>query len=228
MVQCLNEYPKVRDRTNSFYRRQLFIPFDKCYTGVERPYIKNDYLSRREVLEYVLKKVLNMDYYTLVEPESCKAMLDDVKLSNDPVRQFAEEMLPQCRWDLLPFTFLYDLYKAWLPKVNPGGSYLSNQVFIRELLAVIQNDPVWTCRDKKVQVGASNRMCVAEPLIVQYNLTDWMNPLYQGQDRSQLCTPSLSASYRGLLRKVPTIKVTVAADTQPVGYDPSADNEKKY
>lgn len=30
MVQCLNEYPKVRDRTNSFYRRQLFIPFDKC------------------------------------------------------------------------------------------------------------------------------------------------------------------------------------------------------
>lgn len=87
MVQCLNEYPRVRDTSESFYRRQLFIPFDHCFTGCARKYIKDDYLGRPEVLEYVLFKVLNMDYYELSEPESCKAVLADYKEYNDPVRK---------------------------------------------------------------------------------------------------------------------------------------------
>lgn len=51
MVQCINEMPRIRDRSDSFYRRQLFIPFGKCFTGTERTYIKSDYLSRKDVLE---------------------------------------------------------------------------------------------------------------------------------------------------------------------------------
>ena len=27
MVQCLNEFPRIKDKSDSFYRRQLFIPF---------------------------------------------------------------------------------------------------------------------------------------------------------------------------------------------------------
>lgn len=38
MVQCLNEMPKVKDKSDSFYRRQLFVPFTKCFTGHERKY----------------------------------------------------------------------------------------------------------------------------------------------------------------------------------------------
>ena len=45
MVQCLNELPRVKDKSDSFYRRQLFIPFTKCFTGAERKYIKNDYAN---------------------------------------------------------------------------------------------------------------------------------------------------------------------------------------
>ena len=41
MVQCLNEMPRVKDKSDSFYRRQLFIPFTKCFTGAERKYIKD-------------------------------------------------------------------------------------------------------------------------------------------------------------------------------------------
>ena len=40
VVQCLNEMPRIRDKSDSFYRRQLFIAFTKCFTGVERKYIK--------------------------------------------------------------------------------------------------------------------------------------------------------------------------------------------
>lgn len=73
MVQCLNELPKIKDRSDSFFRRQLFIPMTKCFTGKERKYIKNEYLHRKDVLQYVLHRVLNMDYDTLSEPEACKA-----------------------------------------------------------------------------------------------------------------------------------------------------------
>ena len=49
MVQCLNEMPRVKDKSDSFFRRQLFIPFTKCFTGAERRYIKHLRNSQRSV-----------------------------------------------------------------------------------------------------------------------------------------------------------------------------------
>lgn len=114
MVQCLNEMPRVKDKSDSFYRRQLFIPFTKCFTGAERKYIKDDYLKRKEVVEYVMYKVLNMNYYEFDVPEACKTALEEYKEFNDPVRQFMAEIMPELQWDFVPFTFLYDLYKESL------------------------------------------------------------------------------------------------------------------
>ena len=94
MVQCLNEMPRVKDKSDSFYRRQIFIPFTKCFTGVERKYIKQDYLHRQDVLEYVLHKVLHMDYYELDVPASCQQALNEYKEFNDPVRQFVSDIFP--------------------------------------------------------------------------------------------------------------------------------------
>lgn len=54
MIQCVNELPKLRDKSESMYRRLLVIPFDKRFQGCERKYIKDDYLNRQDVLEYVL------------------------------------------------------------------------------------------------------------------------------------------------------------------------------
>ena len=78
--------PRVKDKSDSFYRRQLFIPFTKCFTGAERKYIKDDFLKRKEVVEYVMYKVLNMYYYQFDVPEACKNALEEYKEFNDPVR----------------------------------------------------------------------------------------------------------------------------------------------
>lgn len=61
MVQCINELPRMKDKSDSFYRRQLFVPFNKSFTGIAREYIKDDYVRRKDVLEYVLHKVLKLD-----------------------------------------------------------------------------------------------------------------------------------------------------------------------
>lgn len=202
MTQCVNELPRVKDKSNSFFRRQLFIPFTKCFTGVEKPYIKNDYLHRKEVLEYVLFRVLNMNYYTLSEPEECKAALDAYREYNDPVRQFAKEILPQLKWtSIVPFSFLHDLFKAWYAKNVGEGRVQSKQTFLKDFKNIVSKEyPEWEFPDKPVRSG--NCFDTPEPLILEYNLTEWMNS-YAGTTRNpeKICTFNHPKElYRGMTK----------------------------
>lgn len=201
MVQCLNEFPRIKDKSESFYRRQLFVPFEKSFTGVERKEIKDDYLQRPDVLRYVLKRVLHMDYHELSEPEATRRVLNEYKEFNDPVRSFWEELSEQFVWDLLPFPFLYDLYKAWFARSNPSGSPVGRNMFISDLLAIVRTSPVWYCGDKTAKIRPGTRMSQPEPLIAMYDLKDWMNSTYSGKDPNKLCVPHpQAASYRGIQR----------------------------
>ena len=220
MVQCLNEMPKVKDKSDSFFRRQIFIPFLKSFTGHERRYIKNDYLHRQEVLEYVLHRVLHMNYYELSEPDACKIALAEYKEYNDPVRQFADEVLPQSNWDLLPFPYLYALYTEWFKRSAPSGKVQSRNTFINDLLAVIEHDPDWECKDKRKQIRGGKHMVAQEPLLATYDLRDWMNPRYAHVASARIedkCTPMAGQYdqrlFRGLIRK--NTKYTTEEDTPP-------------
>lgn len=210
MVQCLNEFPRIRDKSDSFYRRQLFVPFNKCFTGKERKYIKDDYLHRREVLEYVLFKVLNMNHYKLSNPAACVAVLNEYKEFNDPVRQFWDEFKDQFVWSLVPFDFIYMLYTAWMRQNMPNGGIQGKNRFITDLLNVI--DPTtdgWYCRDKTARIRVSHYMDEPEPLIAKYNIVTWKNPSYTGSSLDKICSPQLASCYRGIQR-VP-VPVTVSS-----------------
>lgn len=191
---------RVKDKSDSFYRRQLFIPFTKCFTGAERKYIKDDYLKRKEVVEYVMYKVLNMNYYEFDVPEVCKTALEEYKEFNDPVRQFMAEIMPELQWDLVPFTFLYDLYKEWYKKYVGKQEVKSLQVFIKDVLNRLKDYPDWDCPDSKRAVRPKNMMDKPEWLIDEYKLEDWYSTTYKGNDLKKKCCPTLKSSYRGILR----------------------------
>ena len=205
MVQCLNSMPKVKDRSDSFYRRQLFIPFTKCFTGVERRYIKDDYIHRKDVLEYVVYKVLNMNYYELDTPKACQDALNEYKEFNDPVRQFMSEIMSQLVWDLVPFRFLYDLYRAWYNKNCGGKGEMKNKsTFKVEFLNLIKEYPEWNCKDPSASHKTGQKMDKAEPLIAEYDLQDWMNPNAMGShDIEKRCRPVLKSGYNGIVRVTP-------------------------
>ena len=200
MVQCLNELPKIKDRSDSFYRRQLFVPFTKCFTGQERKYIKYDYLHRQDVLEYVLNKILNSNYYTLSEPEACRLVLEEYKEYNDPVRQFIEEVMVDCKWDLLPYSFLYDLYKAWFKLNSPNGVMAGRNTFINDLQKGLVGNDLWYPIPGNISIRPGNKMNLAEPMIMEYGLSKWTNPSYRGPDPEKLCHPELKVKYKGILR----------------------------
>ena len=209
VIQCINELPKVKDKSGSLYRRFLIIPFSKCFTGKARTYIKEDYLKRPEVLEYVMYKVLHTTYYEFSEPAACRLALEDYKVYNDPVRQWWDEVSGELVWDLLPWDFLYELYKQWCKDNNPSGKMTSKRGFMDQMREVADKDAIWECpytvdkdgRKKDKQISASGRITCDEPLAasVGYRLGD--------MSRWQ-------SVYRGLLRRVPTPQAQKQAQKQ--------------
>ena len=203
MVQCLNEMPKIRDKSDSFFRRQIFVPFDKCFTGKERKYIKEDYLHRSEVLEYVLYKVLHMNYYELDVPKRCVDALNEYKTYVDPIYAFLQEVLPELKWDLLPWGFLYDLYCAWYRENNQGNAsgLVGSAMFIKDVKIKIQTQFGGDWRVLSGSARPGTMMTVPEPLILQYHLEKWMNPMYKNdKDALRQCVPVLAVRYRGIQR----------------------------
>lgn len=208
MIQCLNEMPRIKDKSDSFFRRQLFIPFTKCFTGIERKYIKHDYLQRQEVLEYVMYRVLNMNYDDFHVPESCLEALDEYKEYNDPIRQFKNDVIDRATWDLLPFQLLYEIYQKWYKQENPSGPLQSKNSFITDLIQVIATDTEWMCPGRRAKIKTGNQMSAPELLLEEFQMTNWQNQrfLRPADDKIARCTLDAGQylqSYRGIRRITP-------------------------
>lgn len=221
MIQCINEMPKVRDRSESYYRRFIMVPFSHSFTGNERSYIKNDYITRQDVLEYVLWRVLNMaEYYELDEPAETKRALSEYKEYNDPVRAFVAEIIPQLRWEYVPNQFLYDLYLKWFEHNVPRGAALNARRFATELKMQLEYNNLYAPTKDSVHM-AKAMSAAPELLIKEYGLNQWMKKGVVSNDPAVLCRPDenqLKPTYRGI-RYVggqrnwdPTIKAWVYAD----------------
>lgn len=207
MIQCVNDMPRTRDRSESFYRRQLFVPFRKRYEGVERSYIKEDYVTRPDVLRYVLKRVLigMPDYYEFSVPPACAALLNDYREVNDPIRIFWAEHREEFAWDLLPTSFLYAMYLKWTARNNPTGKPASNVQFSRDLLNMVEldKDDIWFVNPDRQHKWTTGKLLAApEPLIGLYDLEHWKSSTYSGKDHSRIGMFDRPASrYRGIVRR---------------------------
>ena len=204
MVQCLNEMPRVRDRSESFYRRQLFVPFNKSFTGVERRYIKDEYMSRTDVLQYVLKRVLNDmdDYYELSEPPETQEALNEYRLANDPVRAFWDVFAHDFAWDALPYEFLYDLYTQWHKHTSPGGAPVGYRKFIQDIKNIAEADTatMWQQPNSQGRFRPGSMMSNPEPLIEDYGLHNWENAKAKPHTLTRCIPAPLKDYYRGLVR----------------------------
>lgn len=199
MVQCVNEMPRVKDKSESFYRRQLFIPFSKCYTGIERKYIKEDYLNRQEVLEYALYKILNTNYYTLKEPDSCKQALEHYKTFNDPIRDFKQDLLEDAKWECFPTSLIYEMYKGWSKINNPNGTIQGRNTFLNDLKNLITpSEDGWYYSETNVRVGT--RMNAEEPLLDKYNCTSWMKNPNSNNLTHRITAKNIPIMARGLFK----------------------------
>ncbi|MGE6415315.1 DNA primase family protein [Planococcus kocurii] len=189
-IQMMNGLPKTKDKSESFYRRLILVPFMKSFTNNgERKYIKENYIYQEKVLEYVLHKALNMDFDEYIIPAVSAELMDNYKESNNPVMEFWNEMKDEFKWDFLPTQFLFDIFVKWYHMTNPSGQPLGKQKFVEMLRSVIasQGDGWLDYTKGQKRVGAT--MDADEPLITEYGLdkpnksgklSDWSNSGYNG------------------------------------------------
>jgi len=201
-IQMLNGLPKTRDKSDSFYRRLILVPFLKSFTNNgERKYIKTDYIKRQDVLEYVLHKALHTNFTEFIEPKATSYLLDEYKSTNNPVLQFWEELEDQFQWKFLPTQFLYDLFVSWSSKNNPMGKPMSKKSFIDIMKTIIVDSTTWV-ESFKSPYRVSSRMDADEPLITEYQLNDWMNPKARTSTNQQkLRNFERKEKYRGIAHR---------------------------
>lgn len=199
IVQSFNDDLSMKDVSQSMWRRLLFVPFTKTFRGEDNnPKIKAVYLRDPRVLEYIAFRTLTLmeNYYRFDEPEACAAMKRRVQFSNDPILEFWEEMENQFVWDLVPSTFIYDLYKAWLRDARPNIPPEGRNVFLNHLREIAKDSDVWEWTERARTGG---KMSAPEPLIERYQLEQWMDKSMPFNDPKRY-VPKHKALYRGFVR----------------------------
>ena len=141
-----------------------------------------------------------MDFDKLSEPLACNQLLGEYKNYNDTIRQFLSEILEQTVWDLLPFVFLYDAYKAWFRKYYSSGILEGRNTFNNDVIRIISERSDWSCPGKTKSIHTGSLMSKPEHLIAEYGLDDWKNPTYMGPDLDLICMPKLKPNYYGIRR----------------------------
>lgn len=139
IIQCVNALPRVNDNTRSLLRRVLLVPFEKHFDGDDRTYIKDDYLGRPEVLEYVQHRALAMRHTRLSEPAVCRLVKNEFAKQNDAVAAFWADTQDLYTWEILPYDYLYETFINWYRAEHRGSSDRapSRRKFIQNLHPVV-------------------------------------------------------------------------------------------
>lgn len=211
-IQMMNGLPKTRDKSGSFYRRLIIVPFIKSFTNNgEKSYIKSDYINRKDVLQYVLLKALHLEFDTFIVPDASDALLNQYKERNNPVLDFWNQLKGEFVWDLLPKQFLYDLFLNWFDRSNPSGKPIAQRTFFDQLSPIVDADPAWDNRlgSDCPNVRSDKRMDDDEPLITEYGLdrpykngapSPWASPNYNGSNAQKKRDFARKTKYRGIVR----------------------------
>ena len=141
---------------------------------------------------------INPDYYDMAQ-KWFEVEFSTEEVYSKNINRFCAEILPVCKWNLLPFGFLYDLYEAWFPTVGLYEKPQTKKSFVERIVSYLKNDDNWTVADRYLNVDENN-MPMPEPLIAQYNLKNWMNKDYKGDDLSVICSPVVQTKYKGIYR----------------------------
>ncbi|WP_395318189.1 DNA primase family protein [Fructilactobacillus frigidiflavus] len=117
VIQSFNELPYFVS-TGGLSRRVLIIPFNATFTpdGTNKDNwkIKDDYIKRPEVLEYILKEALEIPGFTNFDiPDASRAAKDEYTAELDPTAEFINSFFTKDNFNVIPTKWAYAAYKKW-------------------------------------------------------------------------------------------------------------------
>lgn len=118
IIQSCNGMPNFHNKGGTM-RRLMIIPFNAHFSREnDNEKIKFDYLKRKDVLEYVLFRALEMDFKKFDIPSSVEVALKDYEVDNDPLVDFKENIFNQMNISKIPTMYLYKIYEEYCKQGN--------------------------------------------------------------------------------------------------------------
>lgn len=149
VVQSMNGVPTFRDKSGGLYRRFRMLNFPKQYPDTPAgKRIKNDYIYDRQLLEWILKKALEVDVTTIIDTKESQELVYDTRLDNDPVLYFVEEVVGQLKSIRLPTSFLFNLFCAFMKSEN-SPTKLKQRSFTKQVRPYME-DKGWKYDNKSL------------------------------------------------------------------------------
>lgn len=145
-VQAANEMPKMSDSSSSVADRLHFIELTKTFRnveGVDRREIKDEFIKRQEVLDYLTTYAF-MHYGTVdrfSETDDAGRLRGEFSSANNSVFEFCEEVLERLQWPIYWTSILYKMYKGWLKQTNPRAGARKQAMFVDDLARWVQANP---------------------------------------------------------------------------------------
>ncbi len=157
VIQSTNGMPKFKDKTKGNLRRILIVPFNASFEGAKENHkIKEEYIKNEKVLQYVLKKAINLDFESFTVPKASLEQLDEFRQDNDPVYEFKVNVFDKWNLNLIPKEFVYRIYEQFCD--NNNYKPLSDRKFSSQFINLLGKD--WD--DKKQKRFSSDTL--AKPI----------------------------------------------------------------
>lgn len=154
-----NYIPNSGNKTKGWYRRVMIVPFNADFNGQnEKPWIKNEFLANKEVLEYALYKAINQEPFThFIEPQSVKDLLEDYQEGNDYLLSWVKHEYMEKGWHELEVVPVFIATKHLKEYAEDMGiqrptTYGASNDIVRHLRNLTPNNYVV----KKARVKASD------------------------------------------------------------------------
>ncbi|MCI8299427.1 MAG: hypothetical protein HFG73_02535 [Hungatella sp.] len=150
LIQCCNQVPRFKGASESVFRCMRVLPFEKVFATDkgDRQYIRDDYVKRKEVSEYILRKCLEEVpvHYSeeVLEATSAKKSIMENSL---PALQFMNEIVEEypniISFDVIPVPMLYDMFANWFEVTNHNKTNISAQTFWKQVQAWVGTQEDW-------------------------------------------------------------------------------------
>lgn len=139
VIQSTNGMPSFKNKTQGTLRRLIIVPFNADFNGdLENAAIKDDYIKRPEVLQYVLHKAINMDFEKFDIPDVSLKELEIFKQDNDPVYEFKVNVFDDWNIPRVPKYIVYGFYKKYCE--DNGFKPLSTRKFYSQFEKHLSKD----------------------------------------------------------------------------------------
>ncbi|MCP1770956.1 putative DNA primase/helicase [Streptococcus gallinaceus] len=114
VVQSSNGLPRMNGDKSAIDRRFRILPFTKIFKGKPNKAIKDDYINRKEVLEYLVRLAIEIPI-TDINPKKSMEILEEHHKEMNPVIDFVSQFFTdELTSEFIPNSFVYHVWKGFV------------------------------------------------------------------------------------------------------------------